>query len=130
MLSGLENTINRTQWISEAAYYKAETRNFESGRALDDWLEAEIDYSEMLIARYIAILHEDGPMTLLGLRELASLIGIKNPDRVTSESELVNEIQRATRHRPCFRSNANRPCEEQTCHWRTECQTLISQWYW
>jgi hypothetical protein len=35
----------RHQWISEAAYYRAEGRGFFPGRELDDWLaaEAEID---------------------------------------------------------------------------------------
>ncbi len=30
--------------ISEIAYYKAESRNFEPGYELDDWLEAEQEY--------------------------------------------------------------------------------------
>ena len=30
--------------IAELAYYKAESRNFEPGYELDDWLEAEQDY--------------------------------------------------------------------------------------
>ena len=38
------NTINladRGAMISELAYYKAESRGFEPGHELDDWLEAE-----------------------------------------------------------------------------------------
>jgi hypothetical protein len=34
--------------ISEAAYFLAENRGFESGRALDDWLEAERKVKEDL----------------------------------------------------------------------------------
>jgi hypothetical protein len=31
----------RERLIAEAAYYRAERRNFEPGHALEDWLEAE-----------------------------------------------------------------------------------------
>lgn len=34
--------------ISEAAYFLAENRGFEPGRALDDWLEAERKVKEDL----------------------------------------------------------------------------------
>ncbi len=34
--------------ISEAAYFLAEKRGFEPGRALDDWLEAELKVKEVL----------------------------------------------------------------------------------
>jgi hypothetical protein len=34
--------------ISEAAYFLAEKRAFEPGRALDDWLEAELKVREIL----------------------------------------------------------------------------------
>lgn len=129
MLSDLLSTINRQQWIAEAAYYKAEARSFKPGRALNDWLEAEIDYLEMLIAAYVAMLQEDGPMTMLGLQQLAALIGIERLDDLISEVELVRAIQRATKHRPCFRSDVNRVCEEIGCKWRAECLTLISAWY-
>lgn len=39
-----DNAINFTDHdakIAELAYYKAESRGFEPGRELDDWLEAE-----------------------------------------------------------------------------------------
>lgn len=129
MLNDRINTINRRQWIAEAAYYKAEARNFEPGRALNDWLEAEMDFSEMLIAAYVALLHEDGPMTMLGLQQLAVLIGIENSEDFFSVEELVRAIQQATKHRPCFRSEANRFCQETACKWRTVCRILISEWY-
>lgn len=125
----MANTKNRHQWIAEAAYYKAEARNFTPGRALNDWLEAEIAYSKMRIAEYIAILQEDGPMTVLGLQQLAELIGIENPEDLLSETKLVRAIQQATKHRPCFRSEINRLCQETDCQWRLECRILISEWY-
>ena len=31
------------RWISEAAYYRAETRGFQPGRETDDWLAAEAE---------------------------------------------------------------------------------------
>lgn len=129
MLDKIVKNINRHQWVAEAAYYKALARGFEPGKALDDWLEAEIDFSEMLITLYVSLLEEDGPITTVSLRQLAAFIGIQNTEEMMSESELVRTIQYATKHRPCFRSGANKLCQETVCHWRTECQKLISIWY-
>jgi hypothetical protein len=42
------NTINFTDHdakIAELAYYKAESRGFEPGRELDDWLDAEQEFN-------------------------------------------------------------------------------------
>lgn len=128
MLSNLIKTINRQQWISEAAYFKAEARGFEPGKALDDWREAEIAYLEMLITAYVTALEEDGPITVLGLRQLATLIGIDHADSLLSELELVRAIQDATNHTPCFRST-NGPCNEIECKWRSLCRKLIAVWY-
>lgn len=128
MLGRLVKTINRHQWISEAAYFKAEARNFEPGKALDDWLAAEIVYADMLIAVYMTMLAEDGPITVSSLRQLATLIGIENQDRLISEIELIHAIQNAAKHHACFQPNADRLCEETDCHWRTECRKLISVW--
>ncbi|MGZ8190438.1 MAG: DUF2934 domain-containing protein [Methylococcaceae bacterium] len=129
MLNKIVENINRHQWIAEAAYFKAEARGFEPGKTLDDWLEAEIDFSEMLIALYISLLEEDGPITNVSLRQLAKFIGIQNSEVMMSESELVRAIQHATKHRPCFRSEANKICREKECKWRAECRKLISIWY-
>jgi len=30
-----------SNWVAEAAYYKAEARGFEPGHEVDDWLDAE-----------------------------------------------------------------------------------------
>jgi Protein of unknown function (DUF2934) len=130
MLSNLITTVNRHQWISEAAYFIAETRGFESGKELDDWLAAEIAYMEMLIMAYIAMLKEDqGSITISGLKQLATLIGITNSDSFISEAELIQAIQYATKHPSCFRYEPNRLCEEIECKWRKECRKLIAVWY-
>lgn len=129
MLGQLIKTINRHRWIAEAAYFIAETRSFEPGKELDDWLQAEIAYSEMLISTYVAMLAEDGPITIVGLKQLASLIGIENTDRLNTEIELVKAIQNASGHRPCFRSEATSLCNETDCQWKTECRRLMSVWY-
>lgn len=34
--------------IAELAFYKAESRDFEPGHELDDWLEAEREFNEMI----------------------------------------------------------------------------------
>lgn len=129
MLNHAVKPLNRHQWISEAAYYKALARKFEPGKELADWLEAEIDYRKMLVGLYISILEEDGLMTVLGLQELATFIGIENPKDMRSEIELVRAIQKITAHNPCFRSEVNTTCEEMECKWRTECRKLISAWF-
>ncbi|MGD0960054.1 MAG: DUF2934 domain-containing protein [Methylomonas sp.] len=43
------HTINLPNYdakIAELAYYKAANRNFEPGREMDDWLEAEQEYMQ------------------------------------------------------------------------------------
>lgn len=129
MLGSLVKTINRHQWIAEAAYFIAETRNLEPGKELDDWLEAEISCSEMLISTYVAMLAEDGPITIVGLKQLATLIGIENTDSLNTEIELVKAIQNASGHRPCFRTEDISLCDGTECQWKSECQRLISVWY-
>ncbi|WP_233144587.1 DUF2934 domain-containing protein [Methyloprofundus sedimenti] len=75
MLSALAKPLNRDQWISEAAYFLAKARDFESGKALNDWLEAEIAYCDMLISAYIAALDEDNqPITICSLQPVSNLI--------------------------------------------------------
>lgn len=36
------------EWIAEAAFYKAEARNFEPGHDQEDWLEAEKEYETLM----------------------------------------------------------------------------------
>lgn len=38
---------NREQKIAETAYFRAQQRNFESGRDLDDWLAAELEIDSL-----------------------------------------------------------------------------------
>lgn len=123
----MEN-VTRHQWISEAAYYKAEVRNFAPGRELDDWLAAENEYVKDACARYLSMAEEDGAMTVPGLQELAKSVGVENPENITLKIELIQSIQNATHHRPCFRSNPGIICNEGDCKWRAECKKLIAEW--
>lgn len=41
--------IDRDSMISMAAYYRAERRNFEPGRELEDWLAAESEIDALLM---------------------------------------------------------------------------------
>lgn len=125
------NESSRHQWISEAAYFKAETRDFESGKELDDWLEAENEYIEFLIQVFLLRCEEDGGISILCLQELANLIGVTNSRNITSEVELIRHIQEAAHHRPCFRTTYQQPCEdpESECPWRSECQKIIAVWH-
>jgi len=36
---------NREEKIAEIAYYKSESRDFEPGHDLEDWYQAELEYS-------------------------------------------------------------------------------------
>ncbi len=130
MLSALAKPLNRDQWISEAAYFLAKARDFEPGKALNDWLQAEIAYCDMLISAYIAALEEDNqPITICSLQQLAALLDIEKSDELTSKTELVKAIQNASKHRPCFRSEDNNHCQELNCQWKSECRRLIAAWH-
>lgn len=39
------STEERLDYISTAAYYRAEARQFEQGQELDDWLGAEAEFN-------------------------------------------------------------------------------------
>lgn len=122
-------TTPPSQWISEAAYYRAEARGFVPGRELDDWLAAENDYVKIQIARYLVIAEEDGGVTILGLRELAKSVGVENPECINQKIELIRAIQNATDHRPCFRPIPGVACpEKDDCQWKAECKKLIAAW--
>ena len=120
--------LNRHQWISVAAYYKAEARGFKPGKALDDWLEAENEYIDQQIASFSLCCQEDGGYTIVSLQALARSIGIDKANRIHNEIELVRQIQQAAQHRPCFRPGNQSPCEDTKCQWRTECRKLIAVW--
>lgn len=106
----------------------AEVRQFEFGKELDDWLVAEITYTELLITDFVRRVAEDESITMSGLRELATLLGIENLESLISESELMRAIQIAAKHRACFRSDDAGLCDEMDCQWRIECRKLISVW--
>ncbi|MFA5985320.1 MAG: DUF2934 domain-containing protein [Methylococcaceae bacterium] len=129
MLGHLAKTLNRHQWIAEAAYYIAEAQGFRPELALENWLAAETAYADMLITAYIKALDEDGSMTLSSLRQLAELVGVEDAGQHYSEFELIHHIQIATQHRPCFRADSPYNCRQPQCQWRTECQKLISVWH-
>ena len=120
--------VTRHQWILEAAYFKAEARNFAPGKALNDWLEAENDYVKLQITRYLSMTEEDGAMTVSGLQELAKSVGVENSDRLNLKIELIQSIQQASHHRPCFRTDHDTTCHEEDCRWRAECRKLIAEW--
>jgi hypothetical protein len=118
------------QWVSEAAYYKAMNRGFESGQELNDWIFAEHDFLNMLITRYLIISTEDGGMSILGLRRLAKSVGVKNPETFTQKDELIRAIQIIMHHDPCFNNHLSSHCHlSELCLWRTECKKMIAQWY-
>ena len=130
MLSTQEKPLNRHLWISEAAYFLAEARGFEFKEAVDNWLEAEITFNEMLIAAYLTRLEEDyEPISTISLKQLAVLIGVENPDKLNSKAKLVHAIQNSIKHRPCFRSEASKLCEELECQWKSECRKLTAAWH-
>lgn len=84
---------NCHEWISVAAYYKAEARGFESRKELDDWLEAEVDYTKFQIKLFFLRCEEDGGMTLAELQGLGRYIGIDHPEHINTEVELIRKIQ-------------------------------------
>ncbi len=125
---GTRQKINRHQWISEAAYYRAEARAFKAGRELNDWLEAEKDYIKMMITVYFSVFNEDGGITVANLQQLAKAIGVENPEYINQKTELVRAIQYISQQRPCFQSEINRLCQDKDCKWRTDCKKLIAEW--
>jgi len=123
-----DEKITCHQWIAVAAYYKAEARNFAPGKELDDWLAAENEHVMMQIALFLAKSEEDNAMTINGLQQLARSIGVENPENINLKIELIQSIQHATHHRPCFRSDPGMICHENDCKWRSECRKLIAEW--
>jgi hypothetical protein len=122
-------TTTSIQWISEAAYYKAEARGFTPGLELDDWLAAENDYVKLQIAQHLVIAKEDGGVTILGLQELARSVGVENPECINQKTELIRTIQNAVGGRPCFHESSGSACPEIVdCQWKFECKKLIAAW--
>jgi len=42
-----QSEVARKAWLEEAAYYKAEARDFEPGHEQEDWLVAEKEYQKV-----------------------------------------------------------------------------------
>lgn len=117
-------------WISDAAYYKALNRGFESGKEIDDWLFAEHDFFNMLIMRYLTISTEDGGMSIKGLRRLAKSIGVESSETFTQKDELIRAIQIIMHHESCFNNHLSNHCHpNEFCLWRAECNKMIAQWH-
>ena len=124
-----EESKTRHQWISVAAYYKAQARGFVPGLELDDWFAAEKDYIEMLIAFYLSIVEEDGAMTIESLRQLAKAIGLQNPERLNLKVDIIRAIQDKSRTNPCFQFDPSNLCNEiASCQWKAECRKIIAEW--
>jgi hypothetical protein len=129
MLSAFIKTINRQQWISEAAYYKAVARGFEPHKELNDWLAAEQEYLTMLINLQLNILEEDGVISTMGLRQIAESLGVQHPELMRTEAELIHAIQEASRHRSCYHPKNAGHCGEDDCPWKHKCRRLVAIWY-
>lgn len=121
--------LNRQQWISDAAYYKAEARGVVPGHEAADWLAAEQDYVDMLVELFLSVFREDGYMTITGLQQLARAVGVPKPERIDSKLALIRAIQVASHRQPCFRAKSDEFCQDQAgCQWETECQKLVAEW--
>jgi hypothetical protein len=125
-----EDNCSRQQWISEAAYYKAEARGFMPGCELLDWLEAERDYIQLQVDLFLLTAKEDGVMTLTGLQQLAQALGLHNPGRIVSKSALIRLIQKACCQPSCYKVvEPGEFCQNHAeCQWRPECQKLVAEW--
>jgi len=97
--------VTRHQWISVAAYNKAEVRRFTPGRESDDGLVAENDYVKMETVHYLTIVDENGAMNINGLQNLVISIGVESAYRIAIRFELIDAIQNAAHHYPCFHAD-------------------------
>jgi hypothetical protein len=130
MLSAFIKSINRQQWVSDAAYYKALARGFEPDHSLEDWLVAERDYLTMLIDLQLHVLEEDGTVTTMGLRQIAESLGVEHSELMRSELTLIRAIQEASHHYPCFRSASSESCKEMAdCQWMEKCRKIVAIWH-
>ncbi len=128
MINHLEyqlDCVDRHQWISEAAFYKAMSRNFEPGFELDDWLFAEREFVKKLIATYHIISSEDGGLTLLGIQRFAKQLGIENTETLIQKEDLIHAIQIHMQNYPCYDNHAYHYCnQDELCLWRNDCKKI------
>lgn len=122
--------VSRRQWISDAAYFKAEARGFAADPKINDWLEAEHEYQEMVVKLFLSEFKEDGEITIIGLQQLAEALGIGDAETIDSKLELIRLIQTACYHQPCFRAAPGEICQHQEgCPWSGDCQKLLAEWW-
>ena len=71
---------------------------------------------------------EDGGMSTCGLQALAKSMGVTNTMQMTTQKELIQRIQKATQHPPCFQTTYQETCANYKleCPWRNEYQQLIA----
>lgn len=124
-----QSNSNCHHWIAVAAYFLSEARGFEPGKELDDWLQAEIEYTKFQIKSFFLRCEEDGGITIAGLQGLGRHLGVDHPETINTEKKLIREIQKISKHYPCFQSQPDENCEETDCLWREECQKLIADWF-
>jgi Protein of unknown function (DUF2934) len=123
------NTVSRQNWISDAAYCKAEARGFIPGYEVSDWLDAEREYKAVRVDLFLSECREDGDMTITGLRRLAKDIGVPRPERIDSTIKLIRLIQAANDQQPCFKTKPGELCKDhEGCQWSSECQKLVAEW--
>ena len=119
----------RYQWISQTAYYKAESRNVTHETEADDWVFAEQEFAKMLIMRYLTIANEDGVMTVLGLQHLAKSVGVESPEKLKRVADLIRAIQKTSKTDPCFHLEPEAPCDKiKSCLWSEECNKITAIW--
>ena len=124
-----EESKTRHEWISVAAYYKAQARGFVAGQELDDWLAAEKNYIDILLTTYLSIIEEDGVITLSSLQQLAKAMGVESPERLEQKVDLIRAIQDKSLSNPCFQLDPSDLCNEiGSCHWKIECRKIIAEW--
>ena len=95
---------------------------------LDESDQDDIDPSDDLIKSFLLRSIEDGGFTTASLQELAHLIGVNNSKLIHSDMDLVRAIQKAVKHRPCFRSENHDFCKNSNCLWQSECKKIIAEW--
>jgi hypothetical protein len=119
----------RYQWIAEAAFFIAKSRDFIPGHELDDWLYAENEYNKKLVELFVDAAKEDGAITLTGLKQLAKAMGLKKYENLLSKTELIHRIQTACGKSSCFQSNPGEYCSQHNdCLWHSECNKLVAFW--
>ncbi len=67
-------------------------------------------------------------MELNHLRARASTLGLDPYLVLASKKVLIQAIQEAEGHQPCFLDDDRFACREQGCEWRRDCLKLTAAW--